>query len=98
VSGDTTVLPFMDGMKRPSLVKQTEIEWTREARNANVTSLFLLKCVIQTDGSLERCKVVKGSPLMDQQVLAAVSKWRYTPVIYQGKAVPVEYVIPIRLK
>jgi protein TonB len=98
VSGDTTVMPFMDGMTRPSLVTQTEIEFTREARDANVSGSFILKCVIQTNGSLQRCKIVKGNPLMDQQVLSAVAKWRYTPVIYQGKAVPVEYVIPIRLK
>ena len=59
--------------------------------------MILTKCVITTSGSLRNCRIVKGAPMMDQAVLRALSQWRYTPVIYQGKPVDVEYVIPIRL-
>jgi protein TonB len=97
VSGDTTVLPFMDGMTRPNLLSKVDPEYTREARDANVAGLFIGKCVIGTDGMLKRCKIVKGLPMMDQAVLSALTKWKYTPVIYQGKPVSVEYVIQVRL-
>jgi periplasmic protein TonB len=96
-SGDQTTYPFMDGMTRPELVSKVDPEYTKEARDANVQGLILTKCVIGTDGSLKRCKIVKGLPLMDQQVLSALSHWRYSPVYYQGKPVQVEYVIPVRL-
>lgn len=97
-SGDATVLPFMDGMTRPELVSKVDPDYTREARDANVEGLILTKCVITTTGTLRNCRIVKGLPLMDQAVLSALAKWRYSPVMYQGKPAAVEYVIPVRLK
>jgi periplasmic protein TonB len=93
----TEVLPFMDGMTRPKLLEMVEPAYTREARDAKVQGLFLAKCVITTSGMLQKCRVVKGLPMMDQAVLTALSRWRYTPVIYQGKAVAVDYVVQVRL-
>jgi TonB family protein len=94
---DVTVLPFTDGMTRPKLLDMVEPQYTREARDANVKGLFLAKCVITTAGTLQKCRVVKGLPMMDQAVLSALSRWRYSPVIYQGKPVAVDYVIQVRL-
>jgi protein TonB len=96
-SGDTEVLPFRDGMTRPALLSKVDPLYTREAREANVEGLILTKCVISTLGTLKSCRIVKGIPLMDQAVLSALAQWRYSPVLYQGKAVTVEYVIPVRL-
>ncbi|MET0342567.1 MAG: energy transducer TonB [Polyangiales bacterium] len=96
-SGDTQVLPFMDGMSRPALLSKVDPVYTREARDANVSGVILTKCVITTQGTLQRCRVVKGLAMMDQAVLAALAQWRYSPVIYQGKPVTVEYLIPVRL-
>jgi TonB family protein len=98
VSGESTSLPFMDGMTRPQPVTQIDIEYTREARDAGVEGVVLTKCVIDTAGRLQRCRILKGLPLMDGQVLSALANWRYSPVFYQGRAVAVEYVIPVRLK
>ena len=97
VSGDTQVLPFMDGMTRPTLISKVDPLYTREARNAEVEGLILTKCVITTTGTLTRCRIVKGIPLMDAAVLSALSQWRYSPVMYQGKPAAVEYLIPVRL-
>lgn len=96
-SGDTEVLPFRDGMSRPVLISKVDPVYTREARDAHVEGLILTKCVITTAGALRNCRVVKGIPAMDGAVLSALARWRYEPVRYQGKAVSVEYVIPIRL-
>lgn len=97
VSGDTQVMPFMDGMQRPTLISKVDPIYTREARNQNVQGLILTKCVIGTSGALSRCRIVKGLPTMDQAVLTALSQWRYSPVLYQGKPTAVEYLIPVRL-
>jgi protein TonB len=94
---DLTVMPFADGMTRPKLLDMVEPEYTREARDANVKGLFLAKCVITVRGTLQKCRVVKGLPMMDQAVLSALARWRYSPVIYQGRPVAVDYVIQLRL-
>jgi outer membrane biosynthesis protein TonB len=96
-AGGSEVLPFMDGMTRPKLLSMVEPTYTREARDARVSGLFLAKCVITTTGTLHNCRVVKGLPLMDHAILNALSRWRYSPVIYQGKPVAVDYVIQVRL-
>lgn len=97
VSGDTQVMPFMDGMTRPTLISKVDPQYTREARNADVQGLILTKCVITTTGSLQKCRIVKGIPLMDQAVLSALAQWKYSPVLYQGKPAAVEYLIPVRI-
>lgn len=97
VSGDTQVLPFMDGMTRPTLLSKVDPQFTSEARNAGAQGTILTKCVITTAGALQKCRIIKGIPLMDQQVLSALSQWKYSPVLYQGKPTAVEYLIPVRL-
>jgi protein TonB len=95
--GGSSVLPFGAGMTRPSLVSKRDPVYPREAAVAKVGGLMLVKCVITTEGSLRSCRIVKGLPYMDQPVLSALSSWKYTPIQYQGRAVSVEYVIPVRL-
>jgi protein TonB len=93
----SSVLPFGPGMSRPSLLSQTAPIYTREAKAAGVGGLMLVKCVITVTGSLTGCHIIKGLQFMDQAVLTALSSWKYTPITYQGHAVSVEYVIPVRL-
>jgi protein TonB len=85
-------------MTRPKQLEGDPIEYTREAREAHVAGLMLVKCVIQTDGALKDCKIVKTLPHMGEAVLHALSTWKMTPVTFQGRAVPVSYVIQLRLK
>ena len=84
-------------MTRPTLVSKIDPTYTREALEARVEGLMLVKCVISTAGALQNCRVVKGLPHMDAAVLGALRGWRYTPVTYQGAPVSVDYVIPVRL-
>lgn len=95
--GASRALPFTDKMTRPKLLSTAAPVYSREAREARVEGLVLAKCVITTVGRLERCRIMKGYPLMNRSVLKAFSKWRYTPVVYQGKPVNVDYLIRVRL-
>ena len=97
-AGPGEVVTFGEGMTRPVMdPANTPVRYTREALEAKVQGLMLLKCVITLEGALTRCRVVKGLPHMDQAVLDTVSSWRVTPVTFQGRPVVVEYVIPVRL-
>ena len=59
---------------------------------------MIVKCTIMLDGSVSNCRVIKGVPLMDGPVLAALAKHKGTPVMFQGHPVSVEYTYTIRLK
>ena len=93
----SAVLPFGAGMNRPTMISGRDPTYTRDALAARVEGLMIVKCVITTSGSLQNCRVIKSLPFMDQAVLEALAGRRYTPVMYQGRAVSVEYVFNIKL-
>ncbi|MDB4945500.1 MAG: serine/threonine protein kinase [Labilithrix sp.] len=93
-----TILPFGEGMSRPSSISPDEIQFTREAREARVSGTMIVRCLITTEGGLQNCRVIKSVPMMDAPVLSALSRHQGSPVMYQGKPVSVEYTYTIRLK
>jgi protein TonB len=97
-TGTTTVIPFGAGMARPTRIGGDDIRYTREAREAHVSGVMIVKCVITVEGTLTNCRVIKGVPLMEQTALAAIRTWRYTPVQFQGHAQSVDYTFTIHLK
>jgi Gram-negative bacterial TonB protein C-terminal len=59
--------------------------------------LALVKCIIETDGWLSHCRITKGLPYLDAQILASMMTWRYTPVLYKGRPKRVEIILPLRV-
>jgi protein TonB len=91
------ILPFGDGMTRPVLTSKVDPTYTHEAMDARVQGVALVKCVLTADGSVRDCRIVKGLAFMNDAVISAVSRWHYSPVIYQGRPVSVEYLITLHL-
>jgi protein TonB len=92
------VLPFGDGMTRPiPSPDNVPPRYTREALEAKIEGLMLVKCVITTEGHLENCRIIKPLPHMAEAVLTALKAWRFAPVMFQGRPVSVDYVIPVHL-
>ena len=95
--GSTQVLPFGAGMARPTLLSKSDPTYTKEAMAARVEGLAIAKCVITLEGSLTNCRLIKALPFMDKAILASLTTWKYTPVMFQGRPVSVDYVINIKL-
>jgi serine/threonine-protein kinase len=92
------VVPFGEGMTRPVLMQPGRpITYTREAIAARVEGVSIVRCVITAEGSVERCKVIKPLPFMDEAVLEHLQSQRFQPVTYQGKPVSVGYNFSVRL-
>ena len=92
------VVPFGEGMTRPVLTQPGKpITYTREALAARVEGVSIVRCVITAEGSVERCKVIKPLPFMDQAVVEHLQSQRFQPVSYQGKPVSVGYNFSVRL-
>ena len=92
------VVPFGEGMTRPVLLQPGRpITYTREAIAARVEGVSIVRCVITAEGSVERCKVIKPLPFMDEAVLEHLQSQRFQPVTYQGKPVSVGYNFSVRL-
>ena len=97
VGGQLGAVPFGAGMTRPVWLKNPAPIWSREAAAIKVTGTALVKCVIGVDGSLQNCRIIKGLPHMDPEILAVLKEWRSSPVMFQGHPVSVEYIIPVKV-
>ncbi len=91
------VLPFGPEMTRPVLLSGADLVYTREAILTRTSGTMIAKCTITTDGTLRNCRIIKGLPYLDKSMLDALAKRRYSPVMYQGKPVPVEYVFNLKV-
>jgi len=92
------VVPFGEGMTRPVMMQPGRpITYTREAIAARVEGVSIVRCVITAEGSVERCKVIKPLPFMDEAVVEHLQSQRFQPVTYQGHPVSVGYNFSVRL-
>ena len=91
------VLPFGLGMTRPARIVGQDPVYTREALEARVEGLTIVKCVITTEGTAENCRMIKALPHMEKAVLDALATQKFKPVTFQGRPVSVDYVFNIRL-
>jgi len=51
--------------------------------------------MITVEGQVEDLKLISGNPLLAQAAMDAVSQWRYTPYLLNGKPVRKETRITI---
>ena len=78
--------------KPTKIVRPTYPELAKEAR---VEGRVSLRCLIGTDGLVERIEVTKGHPLLDEAAKQAVAQWRFKPYVLNGKVVKVETTVEI---
>lgn len=71
-----------------------------DARKQGIEAVIVVKFVVGDSGQVENVKIVKGHPLFDEVVLAAVRGWTFEPATLEGKAVRMARMvkIPFRLK
>jgi protein TonB len=84
-------------LTRPQLVCAPSVRMTKAAAEHNVSGLTLTKCVLDTDGSLCDCHLVRTLPWMDEAILDALDMTRFTPATFEGHAIRVEFILPIRV-
>ncbi|KFA87889.1 energy transducer TonB [Archangium violaceum] len=84
-------------MTRPQRVSGREPQLTPEARAERVRGTALVRCVVTREGRVTRCRLLNGLPYMEQELLEALSTWRVTPVMAQGKPLDVDYTFVVRI-
>jgi protein TonB len=82
----------------PVLLSAPEVTLSPEARRTGVEGTMIVRCVITAAGSVEGCDVLKGLPLADAAVLAALRARQYRPAQVAGRAVSVRHLFTIKIK
>lgn len=90
----TEVVAFGEGMTRP-VIDIPDLQrslYTREAREAQVHGMMIVKCKVLNDGTIEDCRVIKTLPFLGESVIKKLQSMRAKPGTFQGKPISIDYV------
>lgn len=84
----------------PIAVVKTMPAYPDDARKQGIEAVVVVKFVVNESGQVEDVKILKGHPLFDEVVLAAVKGWTFQPATLDGNPVRMARMvkIPFRLK
>ena len=85
-------------VKAPTKLKNVEPKYTDLAREARVSSVVILEAVIGKNGRVDRVKVLRGHPLLNDSAVAAVKQWVYSPTTLNGEPVDVVMTVTVNFK
>ncbi len=73
----------------PQPRKRGGVEYPKRARTEGITGYVTLNLLIDTNGSVERVKVLESEPpgVFDEAASRAVTNWEFDPATYEGRAV-----------
>jgi len=96
-SGQKAVLPDVDGVGHPSCVYCPDPRYSSKARGARLEGTVVLKAIITADGAATNVEVVRSiGNGMDEEAVAAVRTWRFTPA--RGPdGQPVATIVPLEI-
>ena len=83
-------MPYRAGaeLEIPRLLHKVEPEYTKEARAARLEGTTMLSVVISSNGIPGEIKVIKSLDHgLDQKAVEAARKWRFQPVLKNGKTI-----------
>jgi len=73
----------------PERLAGPQPEYPTVARNSRVQGDVDIEVIIDAAGNVDKARVVKSIPLLDDAALYAVKRWRYKPTVLNGTAVTV---------
>ena len=88
-------LPVGGRVALPQRIVTAQPNYPQIARMGKVQGTVEVSVVIDASGNVERAKVVKSIPQLDAAAVEAVKKWKYSPTVVNGVAVPVTMVVQV---
>lgn len=92
---------LVDGedVQAPKVIHKTPPLYTEVARKEKQQGRVVLRAVINEQGEVEDVEVIEGQPYgLNEAAVEAVRQWRFEPAIYEGKPVPVFYMLTINFR
>jgi protein TonB len=68
-------------------VNKVEAEYPPLAKQLKISGSVELEAVIAEDGTVEKVNIVAGNPVLTKAGVEALKKWKFKPVMADGKAV-----------
>jgi TonB family protein len=91
-------MPVSQGVTGGILLHKVQPAYPSEARRSHLEGVVALEAVITEQGQIEDLKVISGPPALAQAAVNAVSQWRYSPYMLNGKPVRKQTRVNITFK
>lgn len=82
-------------IKPPKLIKEVRPVYPNIAREAGVEGVVILEVITDISGRVQKAKVLRSIPLLDQAAIDAVRQWIYKPMIIDGKPRGVIFTVTV---
>jgi TonB family protein len=84
------------GVSAPTVLSRVEPQYSEEARKSRYQGTVLLEAIVRKDGTVQIVRVVRGLGFgLDENAIAALSKWRFRPGMRNGTPVDVSLNIEV---
>lgn len=93
--GSTAPLPVGGRIAMPQRLVTAQPVYPTVAKIGKVQGTVDVSIVIDAGGNVEQAQVVRSVPALDAAAVDAVRKWKYSPTIVNGVAVPVTMVVHV---
>jgi TonB family protein len=90
--------PTKNGIQEPRKLRNVSPEYPSSAHELKIEGVVVLEAVISPTGCVRSLDVVRGIPTLNWEAMRAVSQWRYTPTLLNGKPVPVIMTVTVNFK
>jgi TonB family protein len=77
----------------PKKMRDVRSQFPDEAKAVGLEGVVIMEIWVDETGRVTNARMVRGIPMLEEAAVAAVMQWRFTPVIVDGKAVPVRMTI-----
>ncbi len=68
-------------------VTKVEPEFPVIAKQLRIQGTVELEAVVSEAGAVEKVNILSGNPVLTRPAMEALKKWKFTPVLVEGKAV-----------
>ena len=86
-------------VKAPVIVKRAEPDYTETARKARIAGVVIVEAIIDTHGTVDEVKVVKGLPMgLSEEAAQAVRRWKFKPGTRNGVPVATIFNLTVNFK
>jgi TonB family protein len=83
-------------VKPPKLIRKVEPRYPDEARKAGIEGTVTVEATTDNRGRVQKVKVLRSIPELDQAAVDAVKQWVYEPMIIDGKPHGIVFTITCR--
>lgn len=83
----------------PHRVYTPDPDYDNQARKKRIQGTVILSTIVTKEGTTADIKVLRTlTPGLDQQAIKAVSRWRFEPVVQDGKTCPMKINVEVAFR